>query len=317
MSAARQGKKEGNRASMSATTEKSRVGFIGLGIMGRPMARNLLAAGYPVTVWARREGPAKELEAAGASVAESPCSLARRSDVVITMVTDSPDVEAVILGPDGVLEGAAAGLTVIDMSTIAPEAARRIGAALQARGVAFLDAPVTGGDVGARNATLSIMVGGDPAVFARCFPLFQAMGKTITHVGPVGAGQAVKLCNQVVSALNLLGVCEALVFGQKMGVDLERMLTVLGNGAASSWLLQALGPKILRRDFSPGFMVKLHQKDLRLVQEAAAETHTPMLGVALVQQLYRAVEAAGGGEQGMQALVQALETLANTTVGRK
>ena len=301
---------------MSEPNTLPRIGFIGLGIMGRPMVRNLRRAGFRVAVWARREEPVREAAEAGATPASSPSAVADQSDVVITMVTDSPDVEAVVLGPAGILEGARAGTTIIDMSTISPEVTRRIAAKASEKGVAYLDAPVTGGDVGAINATLSIMVGGDEAVFQRCRPIFETLGKTITYLGPVGSGQACKLCNQIAGAMNLLGLCEALILGESMGTDLEKMLAVVGGGAASNWAVHNLGPRILKRDFAPGFMIRLMQKDLRLVLDSAAGTHTSVPGTSLANQLFNAVEAAGGGECGTQALVQALEALAGRTVGK-
>lgn len=286
-----------------------RAGFVGLGIMGGPMATNLLRAGFPLTVWNRTAARAEPLAAAGATVAGSPAEVARRADVVVTCVSDSPDVEQVVLGPGGVAEGAAPGSVVVDCSTIAPATAKAVAEALADRGVDFLDAPVSGGDVGARAGTLAIMVGGEQAAFERCKPLFEAMGKTIVHVGPSGAGQVVKLCNQTAGALNLLAMAEAITLCRRCGVDPARMLEVVGKGAAGSWMIENLGPRAVAGDFAPGFMVELMQKDLRLIAEVAAQTKTPLPGTVLVQQLLRGLEARGRGKEGTQAIVDALRAL--------
>ena len=266
-----------------------RVGFIGLGIMGRPMAKNLLKAGFQVVAYNRSPGPRAELAEAGATIAGSPREAASGADAVITIVNDSPDVEQVILGPDGVAEGAAPGTVVVDMSTISPEVTRRIGATLAERGVRMLDAPVSGGDTGAIAGTLSIMVGGEAADVARAMPLFEAMGKRIVHCGPLGAGQTVKLCNQIVVTLVNLSVCEALVFAQRNGVDPAKMIEAVGAGAGASWQLSNLGPRMLRRDFAPGFKVKLQRKDLRLALGNAGQQNMALPGLALVSQLFAAV----------------------------
>lgn len=288
-----------------------KVAFIGLGIMGRAMAANVLRAGFALTVWNRTASRMEPLVAAGARAAVSPKDAAADADAVITMVTDSPDVEEVLLGERGVIHAARPGTVVIDMSTIAPERTRVIAARLAEKGIAMLDAPVTGGDVGAREGTLSIMVGGDETVFRRCLPLLQSMGRHIVHVGPNGAGQTVKLCNQVIVALNLLAMAEGLALAAKSGVDLEKMLSVVQKGAAASWALEHLAPRVLRGDYAPGFMVKLQQKDLRLALEAAAQAGLPLIGTSVVQQLLRSVEAYGGAEDGTQAIVTALERLGN------
>lgn len=288
-----------------------KVAFIGLGIMGRAMAANLLKAGFSVTVWNRTAVRMQPLIEAGARAAASPKHAAADADVVITVVTDSPDVEQVLLGDDGVIHGARAGTVVIDMSTISPRRTREMAARLADKQIHMLDAPVTGGDVGARDGTLSIMVGGDEAVFERCRPLFEAMGRHVVHVGPIGAGQTVKLCNQVIVALNLLAMGEGLALAAKAGVDMEKMLSVVQKGAAGSWALDNLAPRVLRGDYAPGFMVKLQQKDLRLVMEAAAELNLPLIGTGVVQQLLRSVEAYGGADDGTQAIVTVLERLGN------
>ena len=298
-----------------------RVGFIGLGIMGRPMVANLVAAGYTPTVWNRSRAGVDACTALGAVAAESPRAVAEASDVLITIVTDSGDVRDVLVdGPGGEAEraaigGLAAGAVVIDMSTISPSVTREIGARLAERGVQMLDAPVSGGDSGAKAGTLSIMVGGEADALERCRPILEAMGKTITHCGPIGAGQTVKLCNQVAIAGALLGVCEALALAQKSGVDAERMLEAISAGAAGSWQLSNLGPRIAARDFAPGFMIKLMQKDLRLALEAGEDVRQPLPNTALVRQLYYQLQAQGGDEEGTQALARVVEALGATTIG--
>jgi 3-hydroxyisobutyrate dehydrogenase len=290
------------------------VGFVGLGIMGRPMAGNLLRAGFTVTAYNRGEGPRAVLAAAGARIASTPADAAREAEIVIVMVTDSEAVEAVCLGPAGVVAGARPGTLVVDMSTISPGVTRRIGDALGARGLGMLDAPVSGGESGAIAGSLSIMAGGDARDLARARPALEAMGGRIVHCGPLGAGQTVKLANQIAVALTNLAVCEALVFAQRNGVDPAVMLEAVGAGAGGSWQLSNLGPRMLRRDFAPGFKIALQQKDLRLALETAAALRLPLPGAALVHQLFAAVESAGGSEDGTQALVRALETLGNVCV---
>jgi len=291
-----------------------RIGFIGLGIMGKPMARNLLKAGYPLTVWNRSQPGIEELVRDGASPGSSPRDVAHRSDMIITIVTDSPDVEKVALGPKGIIEGGRPGLIHIDMSTISPAVTRRIASRLAEKGIEMLDAPVSGGDTGAQAGTLSIMVGGKEETFQRCRPIFEVLGRTIVHCGPNGAGQTVKLCNQIVVALNNLAMCEALVFATKAGIDTRRMLEAVGAGAASSWALLNLAPRVLARDFRPGFKVAHQQKDLRLALETADQQAIPLPGTSLVHQLFAAVEAEGLGAEGTQALVKALEKLAGVEV---
>ena len=285
----------------------SRVGVIGMGIMGAPMARNLLKAGFRVTVHNRTRSKEAELVQEGAIAATSPREAAEASEVVITMVADSPDVQQVVLGSGGVIEAARAGLTVIDMSTISPSVTREIAAELAKRGANMLDAPVSGGQWGAIQGTLAIMVGGEKATVEACMPVFQAMGQRIVHVGPSGAGQTVKLVNQILVAGTLNAVCEALVFGAKAGLDLEAAIEAVGGGAAGSWQLENLGKRIIRGDFDPGFMVKLQQKDLRLILEQGREMHVTLPGTALVNQLYQALEAAGEGALGTQALARVHE----------
>jgi 3-hydroxyisobutyrate dehydrogenase len=296
--------------------EKPRIGFIGLGIMGKPMCANLLKAGYALTVWNRSQPGIDDVVGYGGAAGESPADVAAKGDVIITMVTDSPDVQKVVLGPEGVLEGARAGSVVIDMSTISPSVTREVAAALAERGVEMLDAPVSGGDVGAKAGTLSIMVGGKPEVFERCLPVFQAMGKNIIHIGPTGAGQTTKLCNQIAVAVNMLAGCEAIMLAAKSGIDPQKMLDAISAGAAGSWMLSNLAPRIVRGDFAPGFMIRLAQKDLRLVLESANELQLPLPGTALMNQVWRAVEAEGGGDLGTQAAIKALEKWANFSVSQ-
>jgi len=291
-----------------------KVGFVGLGIMGVPMARNLMNAGFSLTVYNRTASKASELVEAGAKQAETPDEAARGADAVITMVTDTPDVEAVILGEDGILETAASGSVVIDMSTISPKATKAMAVKLSEKGVGMLDAPVSGGDVGAIKGTLAIMVGGKEDDFKRGLPVFEAMGKTITHVGPSGAGQSTKLCNQVLVSVNLMAVCESLLLAKKSGLDLEKSLRVLTGGAANSWVLENLGPMIAKGDHSPGFMVRLLQKDLKLAMEAAADGQLPLPATAFAQQMFGAVAAGGGGDLGTQGVILAFEKLAETKI---
>ncbi len=293
---------------------KPKIGFIGLGVMGKPMALNLLSAGYPMIVWNRTRSKMDDVVARGAEAASSPKEVAEKSDVVITMVSDSPDVEEVILGPSGVIEGAREGLIVIDMSTISPEVTRRIAERLSEKGVKMLDAPVSGGDVGAREGTLSIMVGGPREVFERCLPIFKVLGKRITYMGPNGAGQMTKLCNQVICALNIQAVCEGLILAAKAGLDLEKLLNVVTAGAAGSWMLSNLGPKMLKRDFKPGFKIKHQQKDIRLALSAAAALNLPLPATSLVHQIFRIAEAEGLSEKGTQALITAMEKVAGVKV---
>ncbi|PMP72865.1 MAG: 2-hydroxy-3-oxopropionate reductase [Chloroflexus aggregans] len=292
-----------------------RIGFIGLGIMGRGMAANILRAGFPLTVWNRTPERADEFVAAGAQLATSPADLAARSDIVISCVSDTPDVEAVLFGPQGAVEGARAGMLMIDMSTISPQGAQQFAARLAERGIGFLDAPVSGGSEGAARGTLSIMVGGPADLVERAMPVFQAMGKTITHVGGHGAGQTVKLVNQILVVGTMLAISEAFVFAQASGVDLEKALTAVSGGAAGSWMLSNRGPQVIRRDWRPGFTIDLQQKDLRLVLAAADAVGAPMLVTSTVFHLYRTLQAAGLGHEGNHALIKALERLTGIEVG--
>lgn len=287
-----------------------RLGFIGLGIMGQPLVGHLLKAGYPVAVHSRTRAKAAAAESAGARWCATPAQAAGDCDVLLTMVTDTPDVEQVLFGPQGAAEALQPGAAVVDLSTISPDATRDFAARLAARGVDLLDAPVTGGDIGARNAILTIMVGGNAAALERVRPILEVLGKKIVHVGPSGAGQALKACNQVMCAVNLIGICEAFLLARRCGIDLNLLIETLATGAGGSWALANYGPRIARGDFAPGFMVKLQQKDLRIAQETAQQVGVAMPGVALAQQLFRTVEALGGAEDGTQALFKALQRLA-------
>ncbi|MDP9180747.1 MAG: NAD(P)-binding domain-containing protein [Chloroflexota bacterium] len=290
-----------------------RIGFIGLGIMGRPMARNLISAGYPLIVWNRSRPGIDSLVADGAAEAGSPREVAERSDAVITIVGYTEDVEQVTLGLGGIIEGAHPGLVHIDMSTIAPVVTGRIAARLAETGIEMLDAPVSGGEQGAIDATLSIMAGGNEKTFKRCKPLLETLGRKVVYCGPAGSGQVVKLCNQVIVGLNNLAVCEALVLCVKSGVDPPRMLDAVGAGAASSWAVLNLAPKMIARDFRAGFKVEHQLKDLRYAL-AAANDGSALPGTALVQELFASLEKDGLGGEGTQALVKALEKLAGVTV---
>jgi 3-hydroxyisobutyrate dehydrogenase len=287
-----------------------RVGVVGTGIMGAPMARNLLRAGHAVTVHNRSPARVAPLVEAGATAATSPRETAARVDAVVTCVPDTPDVEAVVLGSDGILAGAAPGLLVIDTSTIAPAAARRLADRAAAAGVDLLDAPVSGGEQGAVAGTLSIMVGGRREAFERAAPIFDAIGKRATYMGGPGQGQMTKLVNQVVGAATLTAVAEGIVLGAAAGLEPQALIDAIGGGAATSWMWTTLGPRMQRRDFAPGFMVRLQQKDLRLASAAAGDLGAPLPLTAIVQQLFAAVEANGGGALGTQAIVTAIEALA-------
>lgn len=295
---------------------KESLGFIGLGIMGGAMAANLLKAGFDLTVWNRTPSRITPLAQAGAAVGDSPADVAARSSIVITCVSDTSDVQEVILGPQGVAKGARPGALVIDCSTISPQATRAIAARLNEGGVHLLDAPVSGGSEGAAKGTLSIMVGGDAAQMERARPVLQAMGKTITHVGPQGAGQMVKLVNQVLVVVTMQAVAEALLLAQAGGLDLEQTLAAVSGGAAGSWMLSNRGPQVIHRDWRPGFTIDLQQKDLRLVLETADQLGIPVPATALVFQFYRTLQQQGLGGDGNHALAKALEHLAGMEIGR-
>lgn len=291
-----------------------KIGFIGMGIMGRGMAANLLKAGYEVCVWNRTESRMQPLLDAGASAGESPADVAQKSDIIITCVSDTPDVEAVILGENGMIHGVKSGALVIDMSTISPQATREIAKKLNDKGVQMLDAPISGGSEGAEKGTLSIMVGGDAEQFERAKPIFEAMGKAITHVGGQGAGQTVKLVNQILVVINMLAVSEAMVFAKAGGLDLQKMLDAVSQGAAGSWMLSNRGSQVIRDYWEPGFTIDLQQKDLRLVLEAADQMGIPVVATSLVFNMYRTLQAQGLGGEGNHALVKALENLSNLKI---
>jgi len=292
------------------------VGFVGLGIMGRPMAEHLLHAGYPLYLYTRTASKAQTLVEHGATWCDSPAAVARQCNVLVTMVPDTPDVDAVLFGTDGAVETLSSGACVIDMSTISPAATREFARRLSEKGVSLLDAPVTGGDVGARDGTLTIMVGGEQAVFERVRPILELLGRRVVHVGPSGSGQTFKACNQVLCAVNMIGVAEALTLAKRSGLDPQLVIETLSSGAGGSWALAYLGPKIADADHAPGFMIELMQKDLRIVQSAGQELRVGLPGVALAQQLFRAVEAEeGGGRLGTQAMARAIEKLAGVSPG--
>lgn len=295
---------------------REKIGFIGLGIMGAPMAENLLKAGYGLTVHNRTRSKEAPLAAKGARVAGSPAEVADGSDIVITIVPDTPDVEAVLLGEGGLIDKARPGLLTIDMSTISPQRSREMAELLEEKGADTLDAPVSGGDVGAQKATLTIMVGGKKEAFERAYPVFQAMGKSIHHVGPSGSGQALKLCNQVLCAANMIGLCEALSLASQSGLDLKQFTDVLGSGAGGSWALSNLGPMIVEGKLGPAFMVRLMQKDLLLAQEQARRAGVPMAATALAQQLFRGLEASGEAALGTQAMIRIFERWGSLKLAR-
>ena len=286
------------------------IGFIGLGIMGRPMAKNLLKAGYSLVVHSRSQGPVDDVVAAGAARGSSPKDVAARCDVLITMLPNSPDVELVALGKDGIIEGAKPGLLFVDMSTISPIVSQKVGAALAAKGVKMLDAPVSGGEQGAINAALSIMVGGDKAVFDQVMPIFQAMGKTITLLGPLGFGGFTKLANQIIVAGNLTALAEALTLAKKAGLDRELTLTALGGGLAGSRCLEQKKPNYVAGSYKPGFKIDLHHKDLGLILESARELGVPVPVTAMIQELFTALRVKGRGGLDHSGVITLLEDLA-------
>ena len=284
------------------------IGWIGTGIMGAPMARRLIGGGNRVRVFNRSAEKARALAADGATVAADAAACVAGAELVFIMVPDTPDVEETVAKIEPVLKP---GQIVIDMSTVAPSAERAISARLKAKGVEYLDAPVSGGDVGARDGTLAIMVGGDAAVFERARPLFELMGKRITHMGASGAGQMTKLANQIAVALALEAAAEAIKFAQGGGLDASRVVEAIGAGAAGSWQLSNLGPKIIAGDYRPGFFVKLIRKDLRLVAEAARESGLALPGLALMASMFNTAAALGHDLDGTQAVAAALDRLAD------
>jgi 2-hydroxy-3-oxopropionate reductase len=290
-------------------TERT-IGFIGLGIMGKPMVANLQEAGHDLVVHDLDPDRLSDAILAGAVEAASAREVAERSDVIITMLPDSPDVESVVFGDDGLIEGVSGGQLYIDMSTIAPQVAVRVADALAQRGVRCLDAPVSGGDVGAIEGKLSIMAGGEKSTFEDALPVLRAMGETITLCGPIGSGQIVKACNQIQVALNLVGMAEALTLGAKAGVDPEVIIQVLSGGYAQTRVMDVRGPRVIRGDFEPGFKAKLHYKDINIVMQSGRDYGVPLPASAIARELFGAVLAAGRGELDHSAVLTALEDLA-------
>ena len=286
------------------------VGFIGLGIMGRPMARNLLKAGYPLLVHSRSQGPVQALVGAGAKAANSPKDVASQVEVLITMLPNSPDVEMVALGQSGIIEGARPGLLLLDMSTISPLVSQKVGKALQSKGVRMLDAPVSGGEKGAIEGALSIMVGGEKSDFDAALPVFQALGKTITHLGPLGAGGFTKLANQIIVAVNLTALGEALTLARKEGLDQSLTLKALGGGLAGSKCLEQKTPNYLSGTYNPGFKIDLHFKDLGLIMESSRALGVPLPCTAVVQELFNALRVKGRGGLDHSGVITLLEELA-------
>jgi 2-hydroxy-3-oxopropionate reductase len=293
------------------------VGYIGLGIMGRPMALNLLRAGYPVWVYARSPGAAAPLTEAGASACDSPAEVARHADITFINVSDTPDVQQVVLEHNGLIHGARAGSVVVDNSTISPSATRAMAEALAGRGIEMLDAPVSGGEKGAIDGTLSIMVGGKDEVFARLLPLFQVLGKNIVHVGTNGAGQVTKACNQVVIAQAIAAVGEGLILAMAAGVDPAKVREALLGGFAASRILEVHGQRMLDRNFRPGFTARLHQKDMRIVLETAHELGIALPGTAQVAQYINALVGSEQGTLDSSALVTVQERMSRVEIKRR
>jgi 3-hydroxyisobutyrate dehydrogenase len=288
---------------------KTRIGWVGTGIMGLSMCGHVLRAGYSVTVHTRSREKAEPLLAEGASWAETPKAAAQGADVVITMVGFPADVLDVYFGEEGVFAGATSGTVLVDMTTSPPSLAREIYAAAKAKGIESVDAPVTGGEAGAREARLSILVGGEPGIVESLRPLFGTMGMNIVRQGEAGAGQHAKMCNQIVIAGTMIGVCESLLYGQRAGLDMEALIAGIGAGAASCWTLKNLAPRILRRDLEPGFFVEHFVKDMEIALEEAERMKLSLPGLSLVHELYSELVAAGGGRKGTQALMLVLEQM--------
>ncbi len=295
--------------------EDLRLGWIGTGVMGRWMCQHLMDKGYAATVYNRTAAKAQPLIDRGAVFADSPAAVTATSDVVFTMIGFPEDVEAVYFGESGILEAARDGMILVDMTTTKPSLAARIENAAGKKGARAVDAPVSGGDVGARNAQLSIMVGGDRTTVDGLMPLFESMGKKIVYQGPSGSGQHTKMCNQIVIAGTMVGVCESLIYGYRAGLDLEVMLSSVSGGAAACWSLDNLAPRVLKRDFTPGFFVDHFIKDMGIALEEARRMRLVLPGLALVHQLYLSVQANGHGCSGTQALMLALEQLAGLDIG--
>ncbi len=297
-----------------AISPQTKIGWIGTGVMGLSMCSHVLARGYELTLYNRTKAKAQPLLDSGARWAESPRAVSERSDLVFTVVGFPRDVEEVYLAADGILAGAKPGSIVVDMTTTAPSLAQKIYDAAASKSVHAIDAPVSGGDVGARNGSLSIMVGGDKEVFETIRPILETMGKQIVHQGGAGAGQHAKMCNQIVIAGTMIGVCESLLYGYEAGLNLETMLRSVSSGAAACWALDNTAPRILRRNFDPGFFVEHFLKDMAIALDEARRLSIALPGLALVNQLYLAVKAQGHGNLGTQALMLALEQLSQTEV---
>lgn len=287
---------------INVAPETTRIGWIGTGVMGRSMCSHLIKAGYKAAVYNRTAAKTKELASLGAAVCFSPREVAERSDIVFTMVGFPSDVEQVILGADGVLEGLRPGTVLVDMTTSRPSLAQQIYSVASNKGVAALDAPVSGGDIGAREARLSIMVGGDRFIFEALEPLWALMGKTFIYQGPAGAGQHTKMVNQILIASSMVGLCESLLYATRSGLNPESVLGSVSSGAAGSWSLSNLAPRILKDDFSPGFFVDHFVKDLGIVLEEATKLGISLPGVELAKSLYAELQSAGHGDKGTQAL---------------
>jgi len=293
------------------------IGFIGLGIMGRPMAKNLIQAGYPLKVYNRSPGPCRECEDMGAEAAKSSAHAAEGMDVVITVLPDSPDVEKVVLGPEGAARGMVPGSVLIDMSSISPQVTRKVAYELSNRGVHMLDAPVSGGEKGAIEATLSIMVGGDEQVFERCLPILEVMGSSVVRIGEIGSGNYAKLANQIIVALNIAALSEAVVLAQKAGLDPEILCKAIGHGTAGSRIMEVKAPKMMERNFKPGFKIHLHGKDLKNALEAAHELQVSLPLSGIMQQIFSALLEQGHGQSDHSAVITFYEKLAGGQVSRQ
>jgi 2-hydroxy-3-oxopropionate reductase len=293
------------------------VGYIGLGLMGKSIARNILKAGFPLVVHNRSRAAVDELAAEGAKIASSPAEVASRVDVVFTNLPDTPDVEQVVLGENGILEGAHPGLVWVDNSTIKPAAARSIAGKLAEQGVLALDAPVSGGDIGARNATLAIMVGGPAEALEKVMPVFQAMGKTVTHVGEAGAGQVAKAANQIMVAAQMVAMGELLVFAQKTGVDPQKVVEAIKGGAAQCWTLDVKPPRLFAGNRTPGFKASMQAKDLSIILETAREYGVPLPSAAVDAQLYNAMLQMEMGGLDNSAVIGVIEALAGVKIGNQ
>lgn len=296
--------------------DKLRIGWIGTGVMGASMAGHLLDAGHPMTIYTRSRDKAAPLEAKGAAWADTPRDVAANSDITFAIVGFPADVRNVLLGDDGALAGAASGSTLVDMTTSEPSLAVEIAAAARAKGVGAVDAPVSGGDVGAKNAALSIMIGGEDEDVAKVWPLFEIMGKTLVHCGGPGAGQHTKMVNQILIATGMIGVSEALLYAQQAGLDLDKTLEAVSGGAAGSWSLSNYGPRMLAGDFDPGFFVDHFVKDMGIALDESKAMQLSVPGLALSHQLYVALQSQGGGRNGTQALLLALAKLSDVEWSR-